>query len=740
LSFLGKRNANSFSENEETKNHPMPRVPGLKKPRLIILFILIPFIRLIAQNDSLFQKYTPAGPVMNEERIQNIEIQSEYSGSEDADYSALVEQLSYYSAHPLRINTAKKEELEALGLLNEMQINNLLDHIRNNGKLLSFYELQSIDGFELRTLRNLFPFVTVDDEPGGPIKKQFLTTGNNSLNFRYARILEQQKGFSPIDSLTLRKKPNSRFVGTPSRLFANYRFTFQNLISWGITGKKDEGEDFFRGSQRKGFDFYSAHLFFHSSHFLKTVVAGDYAVGFGQGLISWSGISFSKTADATQIKKTATGLRPYTSTNENSYLRGIGTTIGWNRLELTGFLSRKKMDASVSDTSLSGQILRVRTLQTSGLHATPSELYGRKVLQQTVEGGNISYVSQRFRTGISFMHTLFDAALMPKPELYNTFEFRGKELNNAGADYNLVFRNMNTFGEFALSSDGTPSLRKPASAFLQGMIIALDPKLSFSILYRNYQRDYHSFYANAFSSSSGSKVANEQGCYMGVVVNLTNKVTLSSFYDCFTIPWLRYRVNAPSIGNDCFIKLIYAPNKRTEIYLHMRSVEKSSDPPAGGTEEINYPVPARQTNYRIHISSLISPGLQLRSRVEFIVSTDSTGASEKGFLMAQDLLIQKPGSSYSYTFRYVLFDTPSGNTRIYAFEHTVPGAFSIPSYSYRGSRVNVLFRCKINRNLEFWASCSRTFYDNRQVISPGTLNEIQGQHKTELTLQLKWKF
>lgn len=697
---------------------------------------------LNAQTDSLIQPSTTSDPLLSEETIQNIEMQSESSMSEDIDYTALLEQSDYYASHPLRLNTAKKEELEALGILNEIQINNLLDHISKNGKLLSFYELQTIEGFDQHTLQKLRPYVRVDENTDiGPSGiKQLFKNGTNSLNFRFAQILEAQKGFSPIDSLALHKNPNARFVGSPSRLLANYRFSFQNTLSWGITGKKDEGEDFFKGSQKRGFDFYSAHLFFHTNHFIKTFVAGDYAVGFGQGLISWSGLSFSKTADPCQIKKTAIGLRPYTSTNENSFFRGIGTTFRIKSVEVTTFLSAKKIDASVSDTSLSGQLLKVRTLQSSGLHATQSELMGRKALGQEVAGGNISLMLHRFRAGISVMHTAFDAALEPKPALYNKFEFRGRELSNAGADYSLVIKNLNIFGEAALSEDNRLLSGNRALAVVQGLILSMDPRLGFSLLYRNYQRNYHSFYANAFSSSSGSRGADEQGMYMGMTMNLTTKITVSAFYDCFLFPWLKYRVNAPTTGNDCFVKYNFVPNKRTEIYFHIRSLQKSGDPPAGGTEEINFPVWGRQTNFRINCSSLILPALQIRSRIELIQATDSIGKSEKGFLMAQDLIIQKPGTRYSVTLRYALFDTPSGNTRIYAYERSVPGAFSIPSYSYRGSRMCILVRYKLNAPLEYWISCARTFYDNRPVISPGTLNEIQGPHKTELSMQLRWKF
>ncbi|HVA98169.1 MAG TPA: hypothetical protein VNG53_04680, partial [Bacteroidia bacterium] len=65
----------------------------------------------------------------------------------NADYSEYLETLQAYQKNPLNLNTATANDFSALHLLNKIQINNLLKHIRTSGLLLSIYELQSIDGF-----------------------------------------------------------------------------------------------------------------------------------------------------------------------------------------------------------------------------------------------------------------------------------------------------------------------------------------------------------------------------------------------------------------------------------------------------------------------------------------------------------------------------------------------------------------------------------------------------------------
>jgi len=52
--------------------------------------------------------------------------------------------------------------LQALHLLSDIQISNLTDHIIKYGKLITIYELQTIDGFDLQTIRKLLPYIKVN--------------------------------------------------------------------------------------------------------------------------------------------------------------------------------------------------------------------------------------------------------------------------------------------------------------------------------------------------------------------------------------------------------------------------------------------------------------------------------------------------------------------------------------------------------------------------------------------------
>jgi hypothetical protein len=114
--------------------------------------------------------------------------------------------------------------------------------------------------------------------------------------------------------------------------------------------------------------------------------------------------------------------------------------------------------------------------------------------------------------------------------------------------------------------------------------------------------------------------------------------------------------------------------------------------------------------------------------------------TQNGYLVYQDVTYNKVGKPLSVTLRYALFQTDSYDSRIYGFESDMPGSYSIPAYYFRGSRFYVMLDYNLTRRIEIWLRYSQTFYDNQTVISPGALTEIDGNTKSEVRAQVKFKF
>ena len=313
---------------------------------------------------------------------------------------------------------------------------------------------------------------------------------------------------------------------------------------------------------------------------------------------------------------------------------------------------------------------------------------------------------------------------------YNQFEFASKHNFNVGIDYNYIFRNFNFFGEQAMSKNG-------GMAFVNGVLISLDPRLSITVVQRNYQRNYQNLLSNAFSE--GTTSANEKGTYIGISAKPSNAISVSAYYDRFEFPWLKYLVNSPSAGNDYVAQLTYTPSKKTEMYFRIRQRNKqinTSNPDAA----MDYIVPANETNYRFNISYSILPSVKLRNRVELLDYKLENTKPEKGYLVYQDVIFNKIGKPLSVTLRYAIFQTDSYNSRIYAYENDMLSSYSIPSYYNRGSRFYILLDYNLTRKIEIWLRYSQTFYDNQNVISAGSLSEIDGNTKTEIKAQVRFKF
>ena len=687
---------------------------------------LLPFLFLIWNFSIAQEKQT-------DDDEQKIEIIAESIENEELDYTDLLERLNYYREKPLNLNSATGEELLDLQLLDEIRVNNLLTHIKNHGKLITIYELQSIPGYDVPTIRKILPFVMVSDLFEAPhfTLNEMFRNGRNQILLRHQRILEEQKGFTPISAEDLKKSPNSRYLGNRDKLYARYRFNYSTIVSWGITAEKDAGEEFFKGSQKNGFDFYSAHLFIKPNRFIKTVALGDYNLSFGQGLVAWSGLAFGKSADAINIKKNEREISPYTSVNENLFLRGGAVTIGTKKLKATAFFSQKKIDGNISqkDTINDEEVLAVSSLQETGYHSTPSEIEDKHALKQTVYGSNVSYGTNKLKVGLTGIHTLFVSELERNLSLYNKFEFTGRELTNAGADYSFIFLNANFFGEAAVSSNG-------GMAVINGLLLTLDPKVSFSLAHRHYQKEYQSFYANAFAESTIP--ANEKGIYAGITIKPINTVTISGYFDRFVFPWLKYRVNSPSYGTDYLTQINYTHSKKIDMYFRVRKRDKFVN--TGADETIDFIVPLKQTNYRYHISYSVSPSVRMKNRVEFSEFDDSDKLPSNGFIVYHDITFKPLGKRISGSFHYALFQSDDYDSRLYAYEVDIPGSYSIPAYYDRGSRYYLLLNYNFSRNIEAWVRYSQTYYSNKKIISEGSLTEIKGNTRSDIKAQIRISF
>jgi hypothetical protein len=656
-----------------------------------------------------------------EQRIETISSFME-EGS-DVDYSSLTEDLTYFARHPINLNTADALSLQSLLVLSDTQINALFKHIDCFGKLKSIFELQSVVGMDLPTIRWLQPFVYVNEDDGFSdfSFRRLREEGTHDIMLRSKRTMQEQAGFIP-DPLTGKKN----FLGSEYGTYMRYRFQYRRNILVGMTFENDIGEPL-----RNGPDFKSASLFIREAKALKQLVVGDYQVQFGQGLTCWNSMAFGKSSFSVQVKRNAQGLKPYSSVNESAFFRGAGITLGNKFVTATVFASRRKLDATlITDTVLTDDGMAVSSIVLGGLHRTESEIAKKNILAELVSGGNIQVQKGMWKLGTVAVQRSLSDSVAARTDWYANEKFAGKTQNAVGVYAEGVLQNVSLFGEVSRSSNN-------AWAYVAGLTAALHSRVSATILFRNFDIDFQSVYSNVIAEGSSVFPSNEFGMYFSVQAQLSKKISVNAYSDGVQYPWLRYQVTGPSSFSDNLIQFNYKPDKKHELYARMRIRRTSID--RSVLNRIDFPVDKLSQQIRLNFIFSPTESLKLHSRLELVKTNEEGLPTETGYLVFQDVIWKKMNVPFSVTIRYALFQSDTWNARLYAYENDVLYSYSIPAYYGKGARIYGIFKFDVRRNIDVWFRIAQWTYTDRDFISSGN-SMITGFRKTDCTLQMRMQF
>lgn len=640
---------------------------------------------------------------------------------EDFNYEELYENLALLLSHPADLNQITAEQLRTLYILNEVQVQAILDYRSLAGPFLSLYELQSIPQIDRQTFERLISFVTITD-PQSALNKSLLTRifneRNNYLILRYDRTLEDKVGYLNTTSEA------SRYHGSPDRLYMRFRTSRPGDFSIGFTAEKDAGEKIEWAPNRKqyGAGFLSVHAQVLNKKKLKNLIIGDYQAQFGQGLVLGSAFGIGKNAEAVSTTRRANiGFMPYTSAYEAGYFRGLAASYQATKfITLHGFYSTRWRDGNLQTDSTGAW--GISSLSTTGLHRTGNEMNNQNTVRETNAATVLSFSHTRLDAGFILHHTRFGVPLQRQTTPYNQFYFEGNSNTNGSIYINYAYRNVSLFGEAAYT------FSKGASV-IAGSIMSLTGALDVALLYRNYNRNYHTFYSNAISENSTPQ--NEQALYWGWKYTFNKKYWTSGYFDWFRFNWLRYRGYSPSQGHEWLLRFNYRPTRHVSFFAQMReenkirnqSLESNLYTTANGTKR----------NYWINADYQATSTLSLRTRAQFS-SYEHAGAKTGGLALIQDITFQK--SKVVINARYALFDTDDYDNRLYVFEKDVWLAFSFPAYYGVGVRSYILVQYTVSPSVAIWLRWASTTYSNTDSIGSGS-ETIIGNTRNDLKFQAR---
>jgi hypothetical protein len=660
-----------------------------------------------------FTQVSPEPTGVIESLLESVEAQ----GGGTADFEQVLEDLEALRRKPLNLNTATEKELQQLPFLTDFQIRSLLDYRKERGNLLTIFELPMIYGFSDELVGRILPYVTVDSGENALLPPGTLRHGNHTAILRTQRSAPLPEGYARADS--------GGYPGNPWLYSVRYEFDASDRVGAGFTLEKDPGEPFFRGSNRQGFDFMSAWAQYNGTGRLMTVVAGDYRLQFGQGLTLWSGSAPGKSALAVNVVKRSDAIRPYTASDENNFFRGAAAQFGYRRVTAFVFGSVKERDGNLTDTLTDGTVC-FSAFQESGYHRTASELIDENAVRESMIGGNVQVRSSRLKAGVTVAHYSLNRYWNPGDDLKDVNAFTGQELTNAGIDYTASLGKIQLFGETATGNGRV--------ATLNGLVYHAGKYASLSLLYRNYPSGFFGMHTSAFSE--GSNDNNENGIYAGAVLHPLPHFQVSAYADYFRFPWLRYRVDAPSSGNDFLVQVDYGKGK-TSCFMRFRS---ENNPVNDETGTPLTEVTSRNRNgLRAHVSVKINDWLTVQDRVEAAWVTTGGGSPERGLMGYQDLSYHPLHLPLTLDFRLAWFNTGSYDSRIYAYEKDMSSGFSFSPLYSKGIRTYGMVRWDINDHFTLRFRVSHSRFSDKSVIGTG-LDEIQGSGKTEFKLQANVRF
>jgi len=667
---------------------------------------------------------------IRDQQIENLSEKTDTDNEDDADQQRLNE----WHRNPINLNKISEEELISLGVLTPLQIKQFFAYRQLLGKLISVYELQAVPGWNIETIRKVLPYIIIkDDESLVDAFQKRWRAGNNYFLLRVSQVFEKAKGFQkPTDS------SGSYFLGSPQRIFCRYTYNYKNSLQYGILGEKDAGEQFFKGYQQYGFDFYSFHFFMKEVGLIKFLAIGDFTVNMGQGLIQWQGLAFTKSAMVLSVNRQSPILRPYHSSGEFNYHRGMGITIMKNRWEATAFVSSKKISTNIGwDTVTRGET--ISSFENSGYHRTKSEGDDRNNVRQFAVGSNISFSADRFHVGVNAVAYHFSKAIQKKDEPYNLYAIAGKSWADFSTDYHYVYQNFYLFGEVAVDKNFNHAL-------VQGLMASLSRSADVSLLYRNIGPRFQSLNADAFSENS--VVNNEKGLYMGLSVRPLPAWQIDAFADVYNFPWLKFRIDAPSNGTDLFAKVTYTPSKKWYIYTYLKSGFKTEND-SGDDFAIRGLVPTQKQNWRVELSLDVNNKFSIKTRVDGVRYHIYMSSTERGFLGLFNLTY-RASKNGGADFNFEYFETSGYRSRLYAAEQDVLYSYSAPPMYGKGIRYYIRLNTKLNRligtgknfkpQMDAWIRWAQTVYPAKISTGSGA-DQIDNKKRTELKIQLilRWQ-
>ena len=600
----------------------------------------------------------------------------------------------YYLANPLNINLVSEQEMQSSLLFTSLQIAEFIAYRKQIGTFQSFLELQTIPSWDLEFLRRTQDYLICSLTTPRWWKP---SSSTHQILFKTDWTSETKKGFTDPDL-----KSRVRYVGDRTNQTLRYRGQLNSNLRLGFLLQKDAGE-------KNLSDFSSGFIEFKSKGRIEKIIVGDFVNQWGQGLVQSGGFSLGKSFESIKAtQKFHLGGLAYSSSTEYGFYRGINTTFKLSEyLRIQSFISFRNLDATTGIDSIGQPFLRSRV--EDGFHRTSSEIAHKNAMQERTLGANLVYSALTFPLLLQ-LNSVFTHWSLPKPEGsgYKKAEWSGQTLRNYSVSFQYPFRNIRLVGEFAYAGKNRYSI-------LQSGATSVSKKTDLSYLFRLYSSGYFSPTSNGLSENAEN--LNEIGLFLGHSYQINRQWRLSSFVDYFHFPGPKYQVSQPNTsGWEILSRLIWEKRHKARGFIQGKWTRKEDKD-------------LLQISLDGHYVAIKSWDFHLR-----LMATQA--GSEKGYLLLQDTKWDR--GKWGIQYRLVWVNSPSYDTRLYAYEPGVPSSFLLPAYFGKAWKTSLVVIYQGNREIQLALKWARINYTDRTEIGT-SLDLIEGDQKTDITLQMIYK-
>ena len=625
---------------------------------------------------------------------------------DDVEWIDNYELLSELASHPMDINRATREQLEALPFLTALQVEDIMDYRHRYGDMKTLNELRMIPSLDYARQRLLGYFVCIGEQPES-------TFPSVSDIARYGRHELMASARLPMNE---RRGDQNGYLGYRYRHWLRYQMTYSDYVKVGVLGAQDAGEPFFAGNNREGYDFYSFYAQVRHLGRLEAAVVGRYNVSLGMGLVMNNSFGLGKLATLQNLGRSTNAIRAHSSRSSYNYLQGAAATVRLSKtLTATGFVSYRPIDATLNADGTAATIVK------TGYHRTPTEMGKKNNTHSTDAGANIAFRSHGLHLGVTAVYTHLDRELRPDTKTrYRQHYAAGSDFVNVSADYGYTSRRLTVSGETALNREG-------ALATLNSVSLTVADELSLMVLQRFYSYRYTALHARSFSD--GGSVQNESGVYVGADWQPSRKLRVQAYADYAYFAWPRYLVSQSSHAWDFQLLSVYTPGRWTwkaRYRLHTRERDDTDK-----TALIN------RNEHRARLSASYSSTIGLSSTTQADLAYTAFRENDRGIALSQQLAWRK--SWLQLYANATWFHTDSYESRIYTYERGLLYSLSLPMLYGHGLRYSFMARADLSAALMLTAKVGVTDYFDRATIGSG-LQMVDGSSLADVDLQVRWKF